>query len=199
MFRRARPLLFAAALLAAALLLTRLGPSEQTLGGNVRWVYLHGAWVWAALLGLAASAACGAIGLVTRRAALHDWSRALGLAGIAFWLTYLPISLITMQLNWNGLFLQEPRWRLGLDFAIVGIGLQVAWKLLDRPAWTSAGNLLYFVALLLALAGADQVMHPPSPIAASGSTAIQAFFLALLAVMLAAEWQLARWLRAARA
>lgn len=199
MFRRARPLLFAAALLTAALLLARLGPSERTLGANVRLVYLHGAWVWAALLGLAAAAVCGAIGLATRRAIWHDWSRALGLAGIAFWVTYLPISLITMQLNWNGLFLQEPRWRLGLDFAIVGIGLQVAWKLLDRPAWTSAGNLLYFAALLLALAGAEQVMHPPSPIATSGSTAIQAFFLALLAVMLAAEWQLARWLRAARA
>jgi ABC-type uncharacterized transport system permease subunit len=199
MSRRARPLLFAAALVAVALLLTRLGPSERTLGVNVRLVYLHGAWVWAALLGLGASAACGAIGLATRRAAWHDWSRALGLAGLAFWVTYLPISLITMQLNWNGLFLAEPRWRLGLDFAIVGVGLQVAWKLLDRPAWTSAGNLLYFVALLMALTGAEQVMHPPSPIATSGSTTIQAFFLALLAVMLTAEWQLARWLRGARA
>jgi hypothetical protein len=199
MFRRIHPLVLAAVLLAIALFVTSLGPSERTLGANVRLVYLHGAWVWAALLGLAASAGCGAVGLLTRRPVWHAWSRALGLAGVAFWVTYLPISVITMQLNWNGLFLQEPRWRMGLDFALVGIGLQVAWRLLDRPAWTSAGNLLYFVALLLALAGAEQVMHPPSPIAASGSTAIQTFFLALLAVTLAAEWQLARWLRAVRA
>jgi hypothetical protein len=199
MLRRIHPLGLAAMLLVLALAIASVGPGERSLGDNVRLVYLHGAWVWAALLGLGAAAGCGAIGLVTRRAAWHDWSRAFGLAGVAFWVTYLPISLLTMQMNWNGLFLQEPRWRIGLDFALVGIGLQVAWKLLDRPAWTSVGNLLYFVALLMTLAGAEQVMHPPSPIAASGSTAIQAFFLALLAVMLAAEWQLARWLRAAHA
>ncbi len=199
MLRRFHPLVLAAAWLLVALIIASLGPRERSLGVNVRLVYLHGAWVWAALLGLGAAAVCGTIGMVTRRADWHDWSRALGLAGMAFWVTYLPISLLTMQMNWNGLFLQEPRWRIGLDFAIAGIGLQLAWQLLDRPAWTSAGNLLYFLALTLALAGAEQVMHPPSPIAASGSAAIQAIFLALLAAMLAAEWQLARWLRAVRA
>jgi ABC-type uncharacterized transport system permease subunit len=199
MLRRIHPLVLAAALLVAALAIASVGPGERSLGVNVRLVYLHGAWVWAALLGLGAAAACGAIGLVTRRTAWHDWSRALGLAGMAFWVTYLPISMLTMQMNWNGLFLQEPRWRIGLDFALVGIGLQVGWKLLDRPSWTSAGNLLFFAALTLALAGAQQVMHPPSPISASGSTAIQGFFLALLAVTLIAEWQLARWLRAVHA
>ncbi len=199
MLRRVHPLALAAALLAVALVIASLGPGERSLGANVRLVYLHGAWVWAALLGLGAAAACGAAGLVTRRAAWHDRSRALGLAGMAFWVTYLPISVLTMQMNWNGLFLQEPRWRIGLDFALVGVGLQIGWKLLDKPSWTSAGNLLFFAALTLALAGAQQVMHPPSPIAASGSAAIQGFFLALLTVTLIAEWQLARWLRAVRA
>jgi len=199
MLRRVHPLVLAAALLAVALVIASASPRERSLGANVRWVYLHGAWVWAALLGLAASAGCGAIGLLTRRMLWHDWSRALGLAGMAFWVTYLPISLLTMQMNWNGLFLQEPRWRIGLDLALVGIGLQIGWKLLDKPPWTSAGNLLFFGALTLALAGAQQVMHPPSPIAASGSFAIQGFFLVLLGVTLAAEWQLARWLRAVHA
>jgi hypothetical protein len=199
MLRRIHPLWLAASLAVGVLLGTGLGPREQSLGANVRWVYLHGAWVWAALLGLGAAAGCGAIGLVTRRVAWHGWSRAFGLAGVAFWVTYLPISLVTMQFNWNGLFLQEPRWRLGLDFALVGISLQVAWKLLDRPAWTSGGNLIYFVTLLMALAGAEQVMHPPAPIAPSGSLTIQLFFLLLLALVLTVERQLARWLRAVRA
>jgi hypothetical protein len=199
MLRRVHPLLLAAALLVIGLLLASLGPRERSLGVNVRLVYLHGAWVWAALLGLAAAAVCGAVALLSGRTSWHDWSRALGLAGTAFWATYLPISLVTMQANWNGLFLEEPRWRVGLDFAIVGIVLQIAWRLLDRPQWTSAGNLIYFAALALVTASAEQVMHPPSPIAASGSAAFQMFFLTLLAIMLAAEWQLARWLRAVRA
>ena len=199
MLRRNHPLWFATSLVLVVVLLTGLGPREQSPGASVRWVYLHGAWVWAALLGLGAAAACGAIGLLTRRTVWHAWSRAFGLAGMIFWITYLPISLLTMQMNWNGMFLAEPRWRIGLNYAIVGIALQAGWRLLDRPAWTSLGNLVFFVALVLSLAGAEQVMHPPAPIAASGSLSIQLFFLVLLAVTLAVEWQLARWLRASHA
>lgn len=191
-------IVLASALLVLAVL-TAFGPAERSLGSNVRLVYLHGAWVWAALLGLGAAAACGGVALVTRQVAWQAWSRALGLAGTAFWVTYLPVSLLTMQMNWNGLFLQEPRWRVGLHFAVAAIVLQIGWKLLDRPTWTSGGNLLFFMALTLALVGAEQVLHPPAPIAASGSAAIQGFFLAMLAVALIAEWLLARWLRAVRA
>ncbi|MCJ7512559.1 MAG: hypothetical protein MUO23_06265 [Anaerolineales bacterium] len=197
--RRRTPVILLASALLVLAVLTAFGPAERSLGSNVRLVYLHGAWVWAALLGLGAAAACGGIALVTRRVAWQAWSRALGLAGTAFWVTYLPISLLTMQMNWNGLFLQEPRWRLGLHFAVAAIVLQIGWKLLDRPTWTSGGNLLFFMALTLALVGAEQVLHPPAPIAASGSAAIQGFFLAMLAVALIAEWLLARWLRAVRA
>ena len=47
-------------------LLASFGPAEKSLGSNVRLVYLHGAWVWAALISLAAAAGSGLMGLLTR-------------------------------------------------------------------------------------------------------------------------------------
>ena len=173
--------------------LSTLGPAERMLGANVRVVYLHGAWVWTALAALVAAGLVGLAGLLTRREALHCWSRALGHTGLLFWITYLPISIWAMQTNWNGLFLAEPRWRLALIFAVSGLLLQVGLALLDRPAWTSAANLAYVVVLLLALANTGNVMHPPSPILNSDAERIQLFFLALLALTLLAASQIARW------
>lgn len=50
--------------LAAVAGFTALGPVEKTLGVNVRVVYLHGAWVWAALVLFLLSALAGLAGLV---------------------------------------------------------------------------------------------------------------------------------------
>ena len=161
-------------------LLAMLGPEEQSLGSNVRIVYLHGAWVMAAELAFIAAGAIGLIGLLSRRKAFHQWSAALGRTGIIFWTTYLPLSLWAMQANWSGLFLAEPRFRLGL------------W-LINTHWVTSLANLLFIVALRIAFATAQNIMHPPpSPIFGSGNFAIIGFFLALVALTLAASFFLTR-------
>jgi len=174
---------------------TAFGPAEKTLGTNVRVVYLHGAWVWTAMAAIVAAALTGLGGLVFRREMLHRWSRALGRTGLLFWVTYLPISLWAMQANWNGLFLVEPRWRVGVIFAVGGVLLQAGLTLLESPAWASALNLGYAVALLAALQNTGRIMHPPSPILDSDALRIQLFFGGLCALTLFAAWQVARWLR----
>jgi hypothetical protein len=189
------PLLWLALSLLAIGLLTTTGPAEKTLGTNVRVVYLHGAWVWAALGGFIAAALLGLAGLALRRDSVHYWSRATGRAALIFWITYLPISLWAMQTNWNGLFLSEPRWRLAVIFSIGGLILQIGVTLMDDPAWASAGNFVFLVALLFALRTTENVMHPASPIFSSDAWRIQLFFIALVGLVLFAEWQLARWLR----
>jgi len=177
------------------LLVTAIGPAEKTLGVNVRVVYLHGAWVWAAIIGFVAAALVGLAGLVSRRRELNYWSRALGRTGLFFWITYLPISMWAMQTNWNGLFLAEPRWRVGLVFAIGGLVLQVGVSLLEDPIWASVSNIIFAIVLFVALQSTEQVMHPASPIFGSDAWRIQVFFLALIALTLLAAWQLARWWR----
>ena len=158
------PLFWLIILLIPFALLTAIGPAEKSLGENIRVVYLHGVWVWTALAALFAAGAAGAAGILSRSAKLHAWSRALGRTGMAFWITYLPISMWAMKSNWNGLYLAEPRWRLALIFAVTGLLLQIGLALVDRPVWTSTANLGFVAALQIALARTQDVMHPPSPI-----------------------------------
>jgi hypothetical protein len=180
MFKRFSPLfLFLFTILVIAVL-AFFGPEEQSLGSNVRIVYLHGAWVLAAELVFAAAALAGLLALALQREGLHRWSAALGRTGIVFWLTYLPLSLWAMQANWNGLFLAEPRFRLALTFAIVGALMQVGLWLVNIDWVISLANLLFFTVLRIVFSTASYVMHPPpSPIFSSGLWNIILFFVML--------------------
>jgi hypothetical protein len=195
MRRLTTPLPLFLLLILAIAVIVNFGPSERTLGTNVRLVYLHGAWVWTALISYGFAALFGILGLAMTRINFHTWSVSFGRVATFFWITYLPISLWTMQANWNGIFLAEPRWRLAFDFAVTGIFLQLAIPLLKRPDWASVINILFLVTLLFSLTQTEQIMHPPSPIMSSNSITIQAFFLGLLIMCLLSAWQLARWLK----
>ncbi len=164
----------------AIALLTFLGPEEKSLGANVRIVYLHGAWVMAAEVAFIAAALAGLLGLLLRREIFHACSAALGRTGIVFWLTYLPLSLVAMQANWNGLFLAEPRFRVAMIFAVTGVLLQGGLWLFNISWLTSFANILYIIALRVVFATAQNVMHPPpSPIFNSGLWNVIIFFVAL--------------------
>ena len=189
------PVLWFVLTLLAIVVVTALGPAEKSLGTNVRIVYLHGAWVWTAMISILAAAVVGLAALITRRAGLHYYSRSLGRTGLVFWITYLPLSLWAMQTNWNGLFLAEPRWRVAMVFAVGGLVLQIGITLLENPAWASALNLTYAMILIYVLQTTDQVMHPGSPIFSSGALRIQVYFVLLLVLTLLAAWQVARWWR----
>jgi uncharacterized membrane protein len=156
------------------------GPPERSLGSNVRLVYLHGSWVWTALLALGAAALTGLAGLLFGSERLQGWSRSLGQTGMIFWLTYLPLSLWTMQANWNGLYLSEPRFKIGLDYAVIGLLLQLAILVLRQPRLASVLNVSFALALFWSISHAQEVMHPASPIFGSDSVSIRLFFLLLL-------------------
>jgi len=176
-------------------LLAFLGPEEQSLGANVRIVYLHGAWVLTAEIAFFAAAIAGGIALITRREVFHQWSAALGRAGIFFWLTYLPLSLWAMESNWNGLFLSEPRFRLAVIFAVTGVLLQVGLWIIQTDWITSVANVLFIIVLRVVFSTAQNVMHPPpSPIFNSGNYAIIGFFVGLNVLTWLAAYFLSKWL-----
>lgn len=187
------PLFLLVALIVLLAFFTLIGPAERSLGSNVRVVYLHGVWVWTALATFTLAALVGLLGLLMRRKELHLWSRALGRTGLVFWITYLPLSMWAMQTNWNGLFLQEPRWKLAIVFAVGGLFLQVGLTLIENPAWASGFNFVYWLVLLMALQVTEEVMHPASPVFNSDSTRIQVFFVGLLGISLLLAWQVFRW------
>jgi hypothetical protein len=188
------PLLLFLATLFVIVLIALLGPEEQNLGANVRIVYLHGAWVLTAELAFALSALAGLLGLIARRDVFHTWSAALGRSGIVFWVTYLPLSLLAMQANWNGLFLSEPRFRLALTFAVVGVLLQVGLWMINQKWLNSLANLAFFILLRVIFATAQNIMHPPpSPIFNSGNYVIIGFFIGLNVLAWLAAYLLTRW------
>ena len=166
--------------LIAIVILTFLGPQEESLGNNVRLVYLHGAWVLTAEIAFLAAAIIGVGALVMRKNNLHAWSRAFGLTGILFWITYLPLSLWAMQANWNGLFLAEPRFRLALIFAVTGVILQLGLLVMNIPWLTSLANILFIITLRIVFSSASYIMHPPpSPIFNSGNNLLILYFILL--------------------
>ena len=178
----------------AIALLALFGPEEQSLGSNVRIVYLHGAWVLTAEIAFMAAGLAGLIGLAARRDVFHNWSAALGRTGIVFWVTYLPLSLFAMEANWNGLFLAEPRFRLALTFAVVGVLLQVGLWMMNNKVLTSIANLAFIIVLRVIFATAANIMHPPpSPIFNSGNFVIIGFFLALNLLAWVAAYFMTRW------
>jgi hypothetical protein len=194
MFKRFSPLILFLGTVLVIAVLALFGPEEQSLGSNVKIVYLRGTWVLAAELAFAAAALVGLFALVLRRERLHRWSAALGRAGIVFWLTYLPLSLWAMEANWNGLFLAEPRFRLALIFAVTGSLLQIGLWLMHVDWLTSLANLIFFVALRVVFSSASNVMHPPpSPIFNSGLWNIITFFVLLNVFAWLAAFFLTRW------
>ena len=176
---------------AVIVLVTALAPLEKTLGSSARIIYLHGAWVWGAMVTILAAGAVGLAALLVRRERLHAWSRALGRTGILLWVIFLPMSLYVMQISWNGIYLDEPRFRIPFNFAVVGIFLQVGLSFF-KPVWTSLANLLYSAALYLAMRSVETILHPDAPILNTGVRGIQIFFVVLLVLILLLAWQIAR-------
>lgn len=174
--------------------LTAFGPVEHTLGANLRLVLLHGAWVWSGKLLFAAAGVCGLAAIISP-ARWADWSRALGWSGLFFWLTYLPMSLLVQQQNWGGIFWDEPHWRIPFTFGVVGVLLQSGLLVLDHPRLTGFANAAFGLALWVALSGAENILHPDSPVARSGSLAIQLTFGLLLGLALLTGAQLSLLLK----
>ena len=187
-----RPLALLFLNLALIALVMAFVPLENSLGASLRLVYLHGAWVDTGKIAFGLAALAGAVGLLLpsktrKRASAAQWqslSLALGRTGLFFWLTYLPMSLVVMQVTWGGFFFDEPRWRVPLMFGIVGLLLQAGLYLLNAPRLASLANLVYGAALWLTLGELTNVLHPDSPIFDSGSLRIEFIFVVMLALTL---------------
>lgn len=167
-----------------------LAPSERTLGANLGIILLHGAWVWAGLIFFALGALAGLAGLLaaafkkTTAGRLVRNSEALTWTGMGFWLSYLPMSLWVMKVNWGGFFFDEPRWRIPFTFAVVGVLLQIGLILINRPVFTLLANLCFGTALWVSLFASQTILHPESPVVRSGELRIQVFYGLLLGTAL---------------
>lgn len=170
-------------------LVTAFAPVEKTLGERARLVYFHGAWVWAGKAAFAAAAVFGLAGLVrwgplAARRTRQRVSLALGWTGMVFWLTYLPLSLLVQQMNWGGIFWDEPRWKVPLILGAAGLLLQAGLLFVEDLRLASGANLIFGAILWVWLGSIENVLHPDSPIFQSDAVRIQIFFVILLILSL---------------
>ena len=189
--RRVAPWVWGLIFLLVGVALSFSAPQEKTLGEGIRSVYLHGAWIWTALLGFLLASILGLTGLVRKDEVLQRHARAWGWVATAFWLTALPISLWTMQVNWNGLFFMEPRWRLALAFGITALLLQIGLLFFPLP-WTAIVNSLFTLTYLGFLVRTPLILHPPMPIFRATSAQFPLHFLLVLLALMMAAWAWAR-------
>ena len=172
-----------------------LAPIEKTIGANIRLIYVHAAWVWTGKLAFGLAAVAGLLALVFfTRKKLVQLSRAIAYTALFFWLTYLPMSLIVMRVNWGGFFFDEPRWRVPLLLGVIAVLLQVGLWIFNNDRLTAAGNFLFGVALWLELGGVENILHPDNPIGTSDSTAIMGSYTLILILTIILGAQITLWI-----
>ncbi len=182
-------------LIVTAIFISANMPQEKTLGSSVRLIYFHGAWVWTGILLFTLAGTTGLAALISKREELFGWTRAAGLAGLIYWLTYLPMSLWVMRASWGGFYFAEPRWRVPFAFAVVGTLLQIGLWLMDRKMFFAVANAIFAAALIFGLATLTSILHPDSPILQSNSPAIKILFLLLFSVSLCGGIALTAFIR----
>jgi hypothetical protein len=165
---------------AAILICTLLIPAEQTLGKGIRLIYFHGVWVWTGIILYCLAGVFGLFAVAFRRGNLHDLSRSISRTALFYWLTYLPMAMLVMKLNWNGFYFMEPRWAIPFSLTLTSLLVQIGTMLINQPVVTSLSNLGFTVILIYNLRRLQSVLHPESPVQQSGSASIQISFYVLL-------------------
>ena len=173
-------------------------PAERTLGGpNARLVYFHGALVWAAILTWFIAAGVGALAFLRRNERGHRLSQALGRVGLLWWGLYIPVSILAANAtwannSWNLTFLMEPRFQMAFQVMALALLVQAIQVFDARPLVGSAGNILLVLVMVFLMGVTERVLHPPAPIRDTESLRIQLAFGAMLVLLMAAGFQLAR-------
>lgn len=184
-------------LLTAAAVFLWITPAEQTLGEGLKIVFVHAALIQTGTIGLIVAGLIGVVVLLTAHPALEAWLRTIGGVALAFYAAGVITSMIAAQVNWGGVYLQEPRMAASLNTLALALIVQVLNYWLDhagadsRIALRIGGGLSAALAayLIWSVATAPLVLHPSSPVAQSSSRAIQWSFYGLLAMcLLAAGW-----------
>ncbi|MBI9045254.1 MAG: hypothetical protein JEZ06_12260 [Anaerolineaceae bacterium] len=174
--------------------ITLMIPAEKILGDRIRLIILHGTWVWVGLFFFALAGMVGLSGLLSRQGKLNEWSKVLGWTAMFFWLTYLPMSMLVMKLNWGGMFFAEPRWRIPFSFAVIGLLLQIGLHFMQISWLTSLINLLFGSLLFWQLLSSKTILHPDSPVFQPDAGRIQYFFIGLFLLLIILGSQIAFYL-----
>jgi hypothetical protein len=194
--RKPLPWLLLGGLVTAVLFILYLAPEEATLGTGIRAVYIHVALIWTGMAGFVLAGLVGLAILISANENLALWMQTQGWVAFGFYVAGVATSVVASQVNWGGVFWQEPRMTAALtSLAVVTIILVLnMWM-----PWLRVRGLLQ--AIIPAVVAwitysAPLVLHPGNPIFSSEATAIQFTFVSLFLLFAAiAAWIVWRWVK----
>jgi len=171
-------ILLSSLIILAALLLW-LAPAERTLGSGIKVVYLHVAFIWTGMTGLALLGLLGLGILLSANRTLQAWTHTLGWVALGFFIAGIGMSMVAAQVNWGGIFWSEPRYTAMFQVVALTLIVQIitAW-----PIWIRLKGLLDLLLaayLTWSVFNTPLVLHPRNPVQTSTSLAIQASFVGL--------------------
>ena len=170
-------------------LLVWLAPVEQSLGQGIKIVYVHVGLIWAGMLGFALNGLLGLAVIATDNKKLANWLHIIGLVSLGVFVVSVIVSLIAEQVNWGGIFWQEPRNMAVFSVTAVAIIVLVlnSWLPWRRVQGLLAAGLAAFA--ILTLPSAPMVMHPENPARTSSSMGIQyGFYGVFVLAVLMSVW-----------
>ena len=170
----------------AAALILWLSPTEQTLGQGIKWVYIHLAFIWTAMLGMLVVGILSLIQVFSSRAAWRRWGDATGWATLGTLVLALIGSLVVMQVNWGGISWDEPRTQSLLRTLAIWVLVQFAGPWISNRRVRGLLTVVLVAVALIPMRYGPLVIHPQNPLGMSSSNAIRLASVAVFGVVLVA-------------
>lgn len=194
-----RALVLGVLLIVLLAILVVASPAEQQLGNLIKIIYVHGALARTGMAGLMIAGLLGLLFLVRPRPRLLQWSNGVQVAAMILFAAHFVLSVIPTHETWGvWIAFDEPRTRMSLQIIGVGVLVILVRILLNDSRLSALANLLLGGAVLLLELRTGVLRHPLNPIGDSSSTAIQGFYLAIVATCFGLLFLLA-WLLVHRA
>jgi len=180
-------ILIIALLIVSIATITMISPAEKTLGNFVKSIYLHAAFIWAAIIMFSVAGLLGLIACFSSNDNFYQWSTAIEYTAISIWSINFLFSLVIQSLAWGGIAWNEPRTAMSIFILLFSFILIFA-SLITKPLKIKGlYNLLMSIIMWFFLVRTGVAIHPVGAISGSPSTAIKAYTLviALLVLILA--------------
>jgi cation transport ATPase len=164
-----------------------LAPEEKTIGNGIKPVYLHVSLTWTGMALFFITALLGLEMLFSKSGTLESWHRICFTAALLFFGSGLLVSLYASYVNWGGIPLQEPKFRMAVNVIVAGFAGWYLRELAKPRAIKALSSLIPVGFMFLGSSGPRMVLHPENPVMTS-PLGIKGSFLAMfaLAVLLAA-------------
>jgi hypothetical protein len=162
-------------------------PAEQTLGQGIKWVYIHVAVIWTAMLCLVTVGILSLAQVFSDRPGWRQWSTAASWSSLGLLALALVTSLVVMQVNWGGIALDEPRMQALLRATAIWAVVHFAGPWITDRRLRGVLVAVVVVVAILPLRAGPLVIHPPDPLGLASSNAFRLAAAGLFGVVLAAS------------